>query len=154
MDLRSLLARARERFPESTLSDDPLNPLAIRVPADLVPAIFEWLRDDSDLQFDYFEFSTCTDRPPDHLDLVYYAYSYIHHHRVAIKVQLDRLNPVMPTISHLWLNADWNEREIYDLFGVVFTGHPDLRRLMMPEDWEGHPLLKDYLHPNLVVRPD
>jgi NADH-quinone oxidoreductase subunit C len=154
MNLRSLLKKAQERYPDQGLSDDPLNPHAIQVPAGLVPDIFLWLRDEPDLHFDYFEFSTCTDRPPDHMDLLYYCYSYMHKHRLAVKVQLERDHPGIPTICHVWRNAEWNEREIFDLFGVVFTGHPDLRRLMMPDDWEGHPLRKDYTHPNLVARPD
>ena len=154
MNLAAVLAKAQARFPEAGLDDDPLNPQAIRTPLALIPEIFQWLKDDPELKFDYFEFSTCTDRPPDHLDLIYYCYSYAHKHRVAIKVQLDRDNPAIPTVCDLWKNAEWNEREIFDLFGVVFTGHPDLRRLMMPEDWEGHPLRKDYSHPNVVVRPD
>jgi NADH-quinone oxidoreductase subunit C len=103
---------------------------------------------------EYFDFCTCVDRPPDRLDLVYSVYSCTHKHRVQLKVVLDRHNPCVPTVSHLWENADWNEREVYDLFGVFFPGHKDLRRLMMPEDWEGHPLRKDYAHPNVVVRPD
>lgn len=154
MDPRSLLKKAQERFPDRGLSDDPLNSTAICAPPDLVPEIFEWLRHEPDLEFDYFEFSTCTDRPPEHLDLLYYAYSLVHKHRIAVKVQLERDHPAVPTVCHIWRNAEWNEREIFDLFGVVFTGHPDLRRLMMPEDWEGHPLRKDYTHPNVVVRPD
>ncbi|MBS2035505.1 NADH-quinone oxidoreductase subunit C [bacterium] len=103
---------------------------------------------------DYFDFSTCVDHPPDRLDLVYSMYSTVYKHRIQLKVVLDRQNPCVPTVSHLWVNANWNEREMYDLFGVFFPGHKDLRRLMMPDDWEGHPLRKDYAHPNLVVRPD
>ena len=75
-------------------------------------------------------------------------------HRVGLKIVMDRRHPALPTLADLWANADWNEREVFDLFGVVFHNHPDLRRLMMPEDWIGHPLRKDYLHPNVVKRPD
>lgn len=154
MKFPALLAKAQERYPDRGLTDDSLNPEAIRIPLGLVPEIFDWLKTDPEMAFDYFEFSTCTDRPPDTLDLVYYLYSLGHRQRICLKLQLERDHPAVPSVSHLWRNAEWNEREIYDLFGVVFANHPDLRRLMMPEDWEGHPLRKDYMHPNLVTRPD
>ncbi len=149
-----LLDRIRNRYPDDDVVDDPTNPQGIIVSRNLVPEVFEWLRDDPETRFDFLEFETCTDRPPDHLDLISYLYSYEHQHRLGIKVKLNRTNPSITSLAHLWANADWNEREIYDLFGVHFEGHPDLRRLMMPEDWEGHPLRKDYMHPNVVFRPD
>ena len=133
---------------------DEFNRECVVVPIEVIPQCFEFLRDDYATQMDYFDFSTCVDRPPDRMDLVYSMYSTVHKHRVQFKVLLDRNNACVPSISHLWENANWNEREIYDLYGVFFPGHKDLRRLMMPEDWEGHPLRKDYAHPNLVVRPD
>ena len=64
--------------------------------------------------------------------------------RVRVLCGVSEANPVVPTVSDLWPNADWAEREVYDLFGVRFSGHPDLRRIQMPNDWEGHPLRKDY----------
>lgn len=112
------------------------------------------LRNHPDLAFDYLEFQTCSDRPPEFLDFIASFYSYTHGHRIILKVALDRFNPALPTLAKLWTNADWNEREIYDLFGVHFIDHPDLRRIMMPDDWEGHPLRKDYIHPNFIKRPD
>lgn len=142
------------RFADSKFEIDPLNENCVLIPLEVIPQCFEFLRDDEATHMDYFDFSTCVDRPPDRLDLVYSMYSTVHKHRVQFKVILDRHNPCVPSISHLWVNANWNEREIYDLFGVFFPGHKDLRRLMMPDDWEGHPLRKDYAHPNLVVRPD
>lgn len=133
---------------------DDLNKDCVVIPLEIIPQCFQFLRDDDALHMDYFDFSTCVDYPPDRMDLVYSLYSTVHRHRVQFKVVLDRNNAAVPTISHLWENANWNEREIYDLYGVFFPGHKDMRRLMMPDDWEGHPLRKDYAHPNLVVRPD
>jgi len=86
--------------------------------------------------------------------VLYHLSSMIHRHRLMIRVVLPRWKdgaqgslPEVPTVSHLWRTADWHEREGYDLMGVYFTGHADLRRILCPEDWAGHPLRKDYQMP-------
>ncbi len=154
MNLDEFRLALKARFPNLEFQPDPVNPQALRMPVAGVPTVFQWLRDASETRMESLEFSTAADYPPTHLALVCYLYSYTHRHRLALKVDLPRDGATIPTLSHLWPNADWNEREIYDLFGVFFEGHPDLRRIMMPEDWEGHPLRKDYSHPNLTPRPD
>ena len=68
-------------------------------------------------------------------------------HVFAVRVVTDRNNPVIPSVAHVWPAADWHEREAYDLMGITFTGHPDLRRILCPDDWTGHPLRKDYKFP-------
>ncbi len=89
-----------------------------------------------------------------HLELVYHLSSTVTRQRLVLKVMLPRWRdgvegelPVVPSVSHLWRTADWHEREVYDLMGVHFEGHPDLRRILCPEDWIGHPLRKDYQPP-------
>lgn len=154
MKKSQLLSKIQEKYPDNDVYDDPSNEQSIVIDKEMVPGVFAWLRDDPEMAFDYLEFETAVDRPPDHLDMIYYIFSYQHRHRLGLKVQLPRTHPQVDSLAHLWTNADWNEREVYDLYGVHFTGHPDLRRLMMPEDWEGHPLRKDYMHPNVVPRPD
>lgn len=154
MNKYELLSKVQEKYEGREVFDDDSNDQGIVIESGLVPEIFEWLRDDPEMKFDYLEFETAVDRPPDHLDMIYSVFSYEHQHRLCLKVQLPRTHPQIASIIHLWTNADWNEREVYDLYGIHFTGHPDLRRLMMPEDWEGHPLRKDYMHPNVVPRPD
>ena len=146
--------KLREKLSRWSLTPDQQNELALRVPAEAYRDVAVCLRQDPDLDFDYLEFQTCCDRPPETLEFLAYFYSYQHRHRGALKVILDRVAPSLPSLADLWANADWNEREVYDLFGVVFHNHPDLRRIMMPEDWEGHPLRKDYMHPNVMKRPD
>jgi NADH-quinone oxidoreductase subunit C len=68
-------------------------------------------------------------------------------HEFAVRVVVDRSNPVIPSVAHVWPAADWHEREAYDLMGIEFSGHPDLRRILCPDDWNGHPLRKDYEFP-------
>lgn len=154
MKFGEIQAALEGKFPDWKFTQDPVNAECLIVPLEFVPEGFEFLRNDPALNMEYFDFSTCVDHPPERLEVVYSVYSPAHKHRIQLKVVLDRDNPALPTLSHIWHNADWNEREIYDLFGVFFRGHKDLRRLMMPEDWEGHPLRKDYAHPNVVKRPD
>ncbi len=79
--------------------------------------------------------------------VVYHLGSMNHKHKIAIKVELDRNNPHVQTVESVWPGANWYEREAYDLLGIIFDGHSDLRRILMPEDWEGHPMRKDYVYP-------
>jgi NADH-quinone oxidoreductase subunit C len=76
--------------------------------------------------------------------IVYQLYSLIHNHRLRVKVHLDEEDARVPTVEGVWKTANWPEREVYDMFGVVFEGHTDLRRILMPPDYDGHPLRKDF----------
>ena len=99
----------------------------------------------SELGFDGLMNLTAIDWPKkNQIEIVYHLYSYSKRHDFVLKVQLDRAKPEVASLECVWKAADWLEREQYDLLGVTFTGHPDLRRLMMPDDWIGHPLRKDY----------
>lgn len=80
----------------------------------------------------------------DYLEIVCHLKAKNRKERLAIKVKVDREHPELSTVSHIWAAANWNEREIYDLMGISFTGHPNLKRILMPDDWEGYPLRKDY----------
>ncbi len=103
------------------------------------------LKSDPALHCDYLECVTGTDFPDDdQIQVVYHVYSYAKKHRIVLKAFLDREDPVIPTLTDVWSAANWQERECFDLLGVLFDGHPDLRRLLLPEDWEGHPMRKDY----------
>lgn len=128
-------------------------------PAD-VAEVCRRLKDDPELACDYLECLTGVDYPSDkRLAVVYHVNSYTHNHRLVLKAYLDREDPKIPTVVDVWSTANWQERECYDLVGVHFEGHPDLRRLLMPDDWEGHPLRKDYVekdsyHGIPTVRPN
>jgi NADH-quinone oxidoreductase subunit C len=115
------------------------------VPADRLLAVAAHLRDAGDAAFDYCSDVTATDWPlrPERFDVVYCLYSIRHRHRVRLKVRAAD-GQAVPSVVGLWPAANWFEREVYDMFGVPFEGHPDLRRILMPEDWQGHPQRKDY----------
>ncbi len=96
--------------------------------------------------FDFLNCITCVDNGPEKgtMDLVYHISSLALEHAVILKVTVSREEGEVPSLASLWRTADWHEREIFDLFGLKFQGHPDLRRILLPADWEGHPLRKDY----------
>jgi NADH-quinone oxidoreductase subunit C len=104
------------------------------------------LRDAADAAFDFCSDVTATDWPTraeGRFDLIYCLYSTRHRHRVRVKLKVGEHQPV-PSVTGLWPAANWLEREVYDMFGVNITGHPDRRRILMPDDWQGFPQRKDY----------
>jgi NADH-quinone oxidoreductase subunit C len=116
------------------------------VPADTLLAAGQHLRDAADCAFDYLSDLTATDWPPrpeGRFDVLYMLYSTRHRHRVRVKVKIAEDQPIA-SVTGLWPGANWLEREVFDMFGVNFTGHPDRRRILMPEDWQGYPQRKDY----------
>lgn len=144
---------------------DALDPFAIVEPGDLVE-VCRFLRDDPRLKFELLNCVTSVDYfEPDpkkapkagfdpHLEVVYHFSSLTHKHRFVLKVMLPRWKddksgelPEVPSLNGLWRTADWHEREVYDLGGVWFTDHPELTRILLADDWVGHPLRKDYEFP-------
>ena len=117
------------------------------VPASHVLQVSQYLRDNADCAFDYLSDLTATDWPPrkaeGRFDVLYMLYSTRHRHRVRVKVKVGEDQP-LASVSGIWPAANWFEREVFDMFGVNFTGHPDRRRILMPEDWQGYPQRKDY----------
>jgi len=111
-------------------------------------SIAEYLHNDRDLAFDFLSCLTGLDYVADNeLAVAYDLYASKHDHWFAVKVFCDRENPHIPSVMDLWPAADWHEREAYDMVGITFDGHTDLRRILLPEDWEGFPLRKDYQFP-------
>jgi NADH-quinone oxidoreductase subunit C len=106
-------------------------------------AAAQYLRDEQTLQFNYLRNLSGVDQET-HFEVVYHLLSLDFVHEVCVKVKTERDSAAVPSVTPVWATADWNEREVYDLLGVDFPGHPDLRRIMMPDDWVGHPLRKDY----------
>jgi len=118
----------------------------IYVPREHVPGVARALRDRPELRYAFLAEVTAADfwpREP-RFELVYMLVSLEHRQRLRLKVRLQGDDPRVTTVSDVWPAANWLEREVWDLFGIVFDGHPDPRRLLMPEDWDGYPLRKDY----------
>lgn len=111
-------------------------------------AVAEFMAGNEQLAFDFLLCASGVDYVgEDKLCAVYDLRSMKHKHEFAVKVYTDRSSPAIPSVADLWPTADWHEREIFDLLGIDFPGHPDLRRILLPEDWVGHPLRKDYVFP-------
>ena len=104
------------------------------------------LKEDSECPFNFLSDITCVDWYPrePRFEVVYHLLSIPKKERVRLKVRLNSSSPAVESLTSVWPGANYFEREVFDLFGVRFTGHPHLRRILMPEDWEGHPLRKDY----------
>jgi len=118
----------------------------IIVPVDKLLDVARHLRDAPDALFDFCSDVTATDWPPrgeGRFDVVYNLYSIRHRQRIRVKVKASELQAV-PSVTGIWPAANWLEREVYDMFGVNLTGHPDRRRILMPDDWQGFPQRKDY----------
>jgi NADH-quinone oxidoreductase subunit C len=167
MSGQSFLDRLRGKFGDKITGSnlDAIDPW-IEVSPDGLVEVCTYLRDEPDLRFNYLNCITGTDyletdpkkaakadfQP--HTEVVYHLWSLPNKTSLVLKVILPRWKndvpgelPEVPTVSDVWRTADWHEREVYDLSGIRFTGHPNLRRILCPEDWVGHPLRKDYEMP-------
>jgi NADH-quinone oxidoreductase subunit C len=127
------------------LNTEALDPY-IKVAAPRIAEVAEYLKNDPELRFTSLMCLSGMDYGAmEPLGVVYNLHSMHHKHKITIRVDVPRENPVVPTVEKIWRTADWHEREAYDLLGIVFEGHHDLRRILCPDDWEGYPLRKDYI---------
>jgi len=148
MDSDALVRLMQEALPGVQLESAPSRDLqtTVFVQRDDVPAVMRTLRDRPELRFSVLAELTAVDfwpREP-RFEVIYLLISLEHRLRLRLKVRLAGNTASVATVSGIWPAANWLEREVWDLFGIVFDGHPDPRRLLMPEDWEGFPLRKDY----------
>jgi len=133
---------------DGVIEEAYINRLAKHVPT-LVVKNERWhetarlLRDHPELAFDYLSVLVGIDHET-HLEVYYHFDSYQKGHRLAVRVKADREQATVPSVTDIWPGADWPEREAYDLVGIRFAGHPNLKRILLPDDWVGHPLRKDY----------
>ena len=150
----ALAARLRTAFPGTEARTTENGQPWVLVPADQVVAVCRFLRDDPELAFDqlldltgYDLLKYPTTPATDAIAVVYLLHSLPHRHKLTLKVLAPRAACAVPSVSTVWPAAIYFEREVWDLLGVDFTGHPSLLRIMCPQDWVGHPLRKDYLYP-------
>lgn len=141
--------KVASKFPGAIIDiDENATPKALIVAKDKLSQVCEFLYKDEDLYFDMLSCLTGIDNGVESstMEVVYNLYSIPFEHAIMLKVELPRAKPILPSVAEIWKSANWHEREAYDLLGINFEGHPDLRRILLPADWEGHPLQKDYEH--------
>jgi len=146
--LERVLERLKEQFPGAairSIEGPAIRDAGIEVPADRLVEIATFLRDDREFEFAMLSWIAGVDWLPaePRFEVVYGLLSLARNSRLNLRVRLGEENPRVPTVTGVWPTADWHERETYDFYGIEFTGHPDLRRILLPEDWVGWPLRKD-----------
>lgn len=155
MERKDLITYIKEVFSDyiSEVDEKSSDPIFV-LKRDSFKKSLKELKEHEDLCFDYLMNLTAVDYPADRLELVIHLYSMDKNHRICVKTILDRENPLIPSVTDLWRGAEWHERETYDFFGINFEGNPDLRRILLPEDFSGHPLRKDFTCAEIIPSPD
>jgi NADH-quinone oxidoreductase subunit C len=139
---KEIATQIEEKFPESVVESSEKE---VVVKSDSLLDIAAFLKDTPDLDFNYLNYITAVDYY-DHFEVVYMLSSLEHNHSLVIKTRCyDRESPALPSVVHLWQGADFQEREIYDLMGIKFEGHPNMKRIFLWEGFPGHPLRKDFM---------
>jgi NADH-quinone oxidoreductase subunit C len=152
VDAKAIHERLAARFGDkvTVFQAEALQPWAV-VAAEAIAEVAAFCKSDPELALDNLMCLSGVDYPketPPRLEVVYHLYSYAHTHGFVLKVHLPRENPACPTVEAVWGVANWHEREAFDMLGIVFTGHSDLRRILLPDDWDGYPLRKDWQDPD------
>lgn len=145
MDLVSIKDLLQTQFKFEAEWEEELSRLTL--PAEQILPVCEFLWKNPVTYFDSLSCLTAIDQGPEagKMEVIYTLYSIPNHLTLHLRVILDRSSPTISSVSSIWRTAEWHEREAFDLLGIQFSGHPDLRRILLPEDWEGHPLRKDYV---------
>lgn len=137
-----------QKFPGSVIIPEEAHNDFIQLNPEKWEEIAKFLKSDAKLYFDSCQCITGVDLGEDKdLEVRYNLHSMKHLHKIEIRIATDRKRPSVPSVEQIWRVADWFEREVYDMYGIRFKGHRDLRRMLLPEDWKGWPLRKDYKTP-------
>ncbi len=145
----ALCSRFAGISPYSGKSDYP----AISIDASSLLTVMSDLKSNPEFDFSVLFSHTAVDRIDNQqFELLYFLHSMNYPHRLLVTVTIPRLLPVIPTVSGIWKIAEWQEREVFDLFGIEYDGHPDLRRIFLEDDWQGFPLRKDYVDDHMLTR--
>lgn len=149
MTTPEIITHLQSQFPGAILASRPESKHPrIEISAEHWRPLAQHLYQTPELQFDWLRCLTGLDYAADQkLACVYDFWSFRHNHFIAVKVFMPRENPHIASVADLWPAADWQEREAFDMFGIIFDNHPDLRRILLADDWVGHPLRKDYIFP-------
>ncbi len=148
MEPLAITEKIKEMFPEEVLDVREFRgQVSVTLKKNRIRDISRYLHDDPELYFDYLVDVCGVDylgRKEKRFEVVYHLFSIKHRHAIRLKAEVSGDNPAIDSVTPVWIGANWHEREVFDLYGIKFNGHPDLRRILMPEDWEGYPLRKDY----------
>lgn len=150
MDAKEIYTLLVTRFGSERIlafRDDAAGDPFVLIRPDSVGEVMRFLRADASLDFDFLALITGVDYP-EHLNVIYHLFSYSQKHKLVVKVELPKASPRVDSVESIWPAANWHEREAFDLLGIEFVGHSNLRRILLPEDWDGHPLRKDYQQPD------
>ncbi len=146
MEALQVAEKIKERFPEEVLDVKEFRgQVSVTLKKERILDICRFLHDDPELFFDYLVDVCGVDylgKNEKRFEVVYHLYSIKHRHALRLKAEVADDKPSIDSVMPVWIGANWHEREAYDMYGIVFNGHPDLRRVLMPEDWEGYPLEK------------
>ena len=147
MDNEAIVTLIKTRFPEAVTDSSIFrNELTVLVKKESIVEVVRFLKENKELDFNFLSDLCGVDRVEMNgiFEVVYNLYSLYKNHRIRLKVQIPSNAPCISTVTGIWKTANWHEREAYDMFGIKFEGHPDLRKILMPDDFDGHPLRKDY----------
>lgn len=128
--------------------------LVLVVEKDKIDDLSSFLKNADSLKFDSLMCLTAIDAGDDGFVLVYHLFSMQKCHKLTLKVVLEKDNPELESVSSVWKAADWLEREVFDMFGIKFLNHPDLRRILLPDEWTAYPLRKDFASDKVVKKPE
>jgi NADH-quinone oxidoreductase subunit C len=147
--IEALVTTLKNKFGDSAIIDGYINQpndhlCTLIISRENWLAVLQFLRDEHSTSFNYLQNASAIDYET-HLEVVFHLQSLEEKEMIAVKVKLNHEDAELPTATGLFSAANWNEREMFDLMGITFTGHPDLKRILLPDDWVGHPLRKDYV---------
>lgn len=148
-DVSAIGKKLKEKFPKAVTKIKTFRgELTISIDKDSIGKVAKFLCNDNETDFNYLSDLCGVDKSrldgSDTFEVVYHLYSLNKNHRVRLKVEIPASDPSIDTVTNVWKSADWHERETYDMFGIIFNGHPNLERILTPEGFEGYPLRKDY----------
>lgn len=148
MESLQIADRIKDKFPDEVLEiKEFIGQVSVTIKKKRILEICRYLHDETDLYFNYLTDICGVDylgKKENRFEVVYHLYSIKHRHRIRLKAEVSENDPVIDSVIPVWTGGNWHERECFDMYGIVFNGHPDLRRILLPEDWEGYPLRKDY----------